>query len=534
MKSSLARVLVATAVAAAVCVQAINYTWDGGGDGATWTDADNWDLDSGSPGAADQAWFTGAATIAAGIPASVNRIITGTGAVSIAAGMSFPYVPSPNTAGGLTVGTGGASFTGLLSFPNGNAYINAAGNLTCNDLSWGNTATITQTGGQFDINTFRLPGNNGALFNIAAWTFAANKPVTMASGGTSTTSYEFTGEPVFQAGYRPNWTFSSGTDTTGIYVDLKGYHMVGNVLTLTGGGSPATRFSYLRNTSGNGVVDMNSVVIAGGSYANCYVGATASPNTLTFDLRGTGTAWENRSTNNTLFDMSANTAVNVHASCSLDTGSRNLGTGGFGDNFAFGNLTLKSGVKATITGTANLATGENDALYVNGSLVLEDGSELAMNSRAAYVNGPLSVGNSPGTATVSGGNLTLTDSASFVVEVNGLTAGSQYDQLIVSGGNITLAGDLVVQPGPFTANAWDVVYLISNTSGTTSGVFQYADDTFVDVFAGKRWFITYDADLDNLLLSGGNDVALYAVPEPAAAATLLLGGLALLRRRARK
>ncbi|OPZ24759.1 MAG: hypothetical protein BWZ02_02770 [Lentisphaerae bacterium ADurb.BinA184] len=88
-----------------------------------------------------------------------------------------------------------------------------------------------------------------------------------------------------------------------------------------------------------------------------------------------------------------------------------------------------------------------------------------------------------------------------------------------------------MQPGSFTANAWDVVYLINNTSGTTSGVFQYADDTFVDVFAGKRWFITYDAVLDGAL-NGGNDVALYAVPEPAAAATLLLGGLALLRRRA--
>ncbi|OPZ24887.1 MAG: hypothetical protein BWZ02_02703 [Lentisphaerae bacterium ADurb.BinA184] len=499
----------------------------GGGDGATWTDADNWDLDSGSPGAADQAWFTGAATIAAGIPASVNRIITGTGAVSIAAGMSFPYVPSPNTAGGLTVGTGGASFTGLLSFPNGNAYINAAGNLTCNDLSWGNTATITQTGGQFDINTFRLPGNSGSLFDIQAWQFAASKPVTIGNPGTPTTNLRFVGTPIFQSGHRPNWTFSSGT-TSGVKVNLNGQTLFGNVLQLEQT-SASGRYTYLTNDAGSATVDVNSVVIGVGS-PESYLDL----DNTTVHVRGSGTAWDNRSTANTAFNVTDNTTVNVHASCNLDTGSRNLGTGGFINNFAFGNLTLKSGVKATITGNANLATGENDALYVNGSLALEDGSELAMDSREAYVNGPLTVGNSPGTATVSGGNLTLTDNASFVVEVNGLTAGSQYDQLIVSGGNITLAGDLVVQPGPFTANAWDVVYLISNTSGTTSGVFQYADDTFVDVFAGKRWFITYDADLDNLLLSGGNDVALYAVPEPAAAATLLLGGLALLRRRARK
>ncbi|MGE4159546.1 MAG: hypothetical protein AB7F75_10685, partial [Planctomycetota bacterium] len=31
-------------------LQSATYTWDGGGDGTTWTDANNWDLDSSYPG----------------------------------------------------------------------------------------------------------------------------------------------------------------------------------------------------------------------------------------------------------------------------------------------------------------------------------------------------------------------------------------------------------------------------------------------------------------------------------------------------
>jgi hypothetical protein len=40
-----------------VPVQAVDYTWDGGGDATSWSDPLNWDLDSSFPGPADNAIF---------------------------------------------------------------------------------------------------------------------------------------------------------------------------------------------------------------------------------------------------------------------------------------------------------------------------------------------------------------------------------------------------------------------------------------------------------------------------------------------
>ena len=41
--------------------------------------------------------------------------------------------------------------------------------------------------------------------------------------------------------------------------------------------------------------------------------------------------------------------------------------------------------------------------------------------------------------------------------------------------------------------------------------------------AGNRWFISYAADFIGGTFTGGNDVALYAIPEPATWAMLLSG-----------
>ena len=53
--------------------------------------------------------------------------------------------------------------------------------------------------------------------------------------------------------------------------------------------------------------------------------------------------------------------------------------------------------------------------------------------------------------------------------------------------------------------------------GLTSGKFQYADKSLLGTFDGFNWYITYEAnDAATPSLTGGNDVAIYSVPEPAA------------------
>jgi hypothetical protein len=75
-----------------------------------------------------------------------------------------------------------------------------------------------------------------------------------------------------------------------------------------------------------------------------------------------------------------------------------------------------------------------------------------------------------------------------------------------------------------------VLFLINNTgSGATTGTFQYADNSEIGTFDGFDWFITYEAnDAATPSLTGGNDVAIYSVPEPSTLALLAAVAVGLL------
>ena len=107
------------------------------------------------------------------------------------------------------------------------------------------------------------------------------------------------------------------------------------------------------------------------------------------------------------------------------------GTGGLWKNGA-GTLTL-TGVN-TYTGNTNVEVGK---LIVNGSLassvrILKNGTLGGTVTIAGNLTnlGTLAPGNSPGTTTVSGNYL---EAGTLDIEVWGLTAGTQHDQVVVSG-----------------------------------------------------------------------------------------------------
>ena len=70
-------------------------------------------------------------------------------------------------------------------------------------------------------------------------------------------------------------------------------------------------------------------------------------------------------------------------------------------------VVIVTGDTVRLIGNDNTASPANNALYVNGNLALQHNATLNLNTRNAYLNGQLSVGNSPGTATVSGGRHVL-------------------------------------------------------------------------------------------------------------------------------
>ncbi|OPZ31036.1 MAG: Autotransporter-associated beta strand repeat protein [Lentisphaerae bacterium ADurb.BinA184] len=201
-----------------------------------------------------------------------------------------------------------------------------------------------------------------------------------------------------------------------------------------------------------------------------------------------------------------------------------------GDNTYAGSTQVNAGtvnVNGATTGQGTYTVAIGATLGGTGTIGLASGAGVT-------VDGTLAPGLSVGRLTVSGGNVTFGETGVFRVEVNGLTAGTEYDQLVVTGGGVSLDGELQLAFGPdFTVNPFDSLTLIDvQGTGVTTGTFQHVDDAFVGAFSGRRWRITYDGDAVSGALSGGNDVLLYAIPEPGVLGLLSVGGLALGGRRA--
>ena len=144
-----------------------------------------------------------------------------------------------------------------------------------------------------------------------------------------------------------------------------------------------------------------------------------------------------------------------------------------------------------------------------------------------------------GTLSVSNG-FSLNSTAHLPLDLTATAAGAGYDQVVVSGGAVTLGGDLTGSAITFSpANFTDVFYIILNTgAGTTTGTLGGIAEGG-SIFIGPQEFqISYTSEFGGagfVIGGAGNDVALLAVPEPGVAASLL-GGLGLLlglrRRRA--
>ena len=133
-------------------------------------------------------------------------------------------------------------------------------------------------------------------------------------------------------------------------------------------------------------------------------------------------------------------------------------------------------------------------------------------------------GNSPGILTVNGN---YTQAGQYTAEIAGTTAGSGYDQIGVTGAVNITGGSLVTMfSGSYAMG--NLLFILLNDSndaitGTYTGLAQGAT---VASYGGLSWQISYLADSAGNTFTGGNDIALMAIPEPNVAA--LIGGFGLL------
>ncbi len=212
--------------------------------------------------------------------------------------------------------------------------------------------------------------------------------------------------------------------------------------------------------------------------------------------------------------------------------------GGNGDLIKSGSGSMTISATSNYTGTTSVNQGK---LVVNGSIST---SALTTVFSGAYLGGSgmvgaltvnsgafVTPGNSPGILTVNGN---YTQAGQYTAEVTGTTAGSQYDQIGVNGTVDITGGGLVALFSSGSYALGDKLFILLNdgTDAITGTYTGYAQGDVVASYGGFDWQISYAADSTGNTFSGGNDIALMAVPEANVAA--LIGGLGLismLRRR---
>ena len=205
--------------------------------------------------------------------------------------------------------------------------------------------------------------------------------------------------------------------------------------------------------------------------------------------------------------LTLNQAISTSATFAGDiSGDGSLTIAGAGEVILSGNSSF-TGVTNVQDGVlkveGTLATSE--VIVATGATLGGSGSisaPVTINADAALVPG-----SSPGI--LSTGDLTLDADADLNIEINGTTAGSEYDQIQVAG-EIDLTGATLNISSSFTAAAGDQFLLIDNddVDAVTGNFVGLAEGTLFS-FNGNQVYITYQG-------GDGNDVVLTVNSPPSA------------------
>ena len=193
-----------------------------------------------------------------------------------------------------------------------------------------------------------------------------------------------------------------------------------------------------------------------------------------------------------------------------------------------GTQVLTSSSTITYTGSTVVDSGnlQVDTDTSSTAMFVRDGATVSGTGILGITNieagGTIAPGQSPGTITTA--DFTLQALANYDAEIDGTTAGTGHDQIVVIGA-VNLAGNLNVALSGSYVFGDEVILIENDGADAINGPFNGLNegDTAVN-FGGFDWIASYTA-------GDGNDFSLTAVPEPSSCLLAALGALALIRRR---
>lgn len=211
-------------------------------------------------------------------------------------------------------------------------------------------------------------------------------------------------------------------------------------------------------------------------------------------------------------------------------------------------LTVSSGAKLNNTGNTratSITVGNGATLNNNGTLVgavsvtgVFNGTGTVDGALTIKSTGELAPGNSPGTTTVTGA-LTVESGAKVSMQLDGLVAGTQYDQIVVTNtGSVSLLNgsilDITFGTGLTPAIDNQFVLIDNQSDALISGTFSSLLISGSSVTLDASNSFTYNDQKFQLSYTGiagidskANDLVLTVVPEPSTW-VMILGGIGML------
>lgn len=464
--------------------------WDGGGTSLNWNDAANWSAD--------------------GVPTSNDAVVIDNSFTN-----PVPQINAPSGGNCATLTVNGATASTFLNYAGAtplvlNLYGASVVSSNAGPLIWMSSNALAslsankvnvrlQTNGELRVEAGKtITFNNSILSQNGTRTLTKSGAGTVQFGGSGS-EVQFTGGLVMLEG-----TWNAGADT----LDLP----VADVITFSNAPGVAATITSANSHAIAGLAGGNAsseIYATGGSGLTITGGAVT---TFSGRIRGT-------------------TKLTYAGSGSLTLNGNNTFIGAT----TISNGTLALGAAGSISGSPSFLIATTDATFnvsaLAGGFTLGSGKTI---SGAGTIAGKFIAASnaivSPGVSGV--GTLTVTNGFTLAAKAHldlDLNSATNYDAMIVTGGNVSLAGDLAGTTLGYTPAIGDTFYIVRNLgAGTTTGTLNGAGDGGkLDI--GGGWFrVSFTSDFGGAGFQtngAGNDVALQRINDasPSGATLSVIG-----------